>query len=70
MRRLLFNVQGMFNYAMHAIIQRIIIVGIDNDKLRRALGDYRENIEVLDYNQDGLRYYTVVRKLLELHPVR
>ena len=70
MRRLLFNVQGLFNYAMHAIIQQAIILGIDNTRLRRALGYYRENIEVLDYNREGLRYYKVVIKILELHPVR
>ena len=70
MRRLLFNVQGLFNYAMHAIIQQAIILGIDNTRLRLALAYYRENIEVLDYNRDGLRYYKVVIKILDLHPVR
>lgn len=70
MTRLLFNIKGLFNYAMHAIILRMIIVGIDNNKLRRALGDYRENIEVLDYNQVGLKYYWLTRKLISLHRVR
>lgn len=70
MRRLLFNIEGLFNYAMHAIVQRDIIRGNKSQYNRVRLAGYRENIEQLDYNQQGLTYYWLVNHILDLHKVR
>ena len=70
MTRLLFNIEGLFNYMMHAIIQRRIIKGDQSQYNIVRLSGYRENIEQLDYNQVGLKYYWLTRKLISLHRVR
>jgi hypothetical protein len=55
---------------MHAIIQRRIIKGDQSQYNIVRLSGYRENIEQLDYNQVGLKYYWLTRKLISLHSVR
>ena len=70
MTRLLFNIETLFNYAMHAIVLRDVRRGRTNQYNYVRLAGYRENIEQLDYNQFGHKRYWLTKKLVSLHRVR
>ena len=70
MRKLVFNIEALFNYALHAITLRSVRRGNTSQYNYVRLSCYRENIEQLDYNQFGLKYYWLTKKLISLHRVR